>query len=195
MAGNLYGVQLPRNVLAKIMNQGGAYARPGRIDASALSRLARTNPAQAQAIADLAAQGMDADMAAAAVGEAVAAAGGGIRGTKECCAGFDATIAGGAQAVIDVQVQVPFDARSLWIASDTASNFTLLELKLGLGTNLVTSGAAPCQVFSELGQGIPWQIGVAQVGQSITMRFANVTTAPSTIRGVWWGTALLPAGQ
>lgn len=190
---NLYGVQLPRNVLSKIMT--GAQPRPGRIDASQLAQLARRAPAQAQAIADLAAQGMDADVAAAAVGEAMAAAGAGISGTKECCAGFDTLIAGGGQAVVDVAVQVPFHARSLWIASDTASNFTLLELKLGLGTNLVTSGAAPCQVFSELGQGIPWQIGVAQVGQAITMRFNNVTTAPSRIRGVWWGTALLPAGQ
>lgn len=115
------------------------------------------------------------------------------REQKATALGFDSIteVSAGATLHIEQVPQVPFKGLSLYIEPGCARSFDLVDVKVGVSSQLVTSAAVPAFAFGRAGpdgpEGLPLELAACQVAQKLTLVVRNTSGAPARFRAVLWG--------
>lgn len=87
--------------------------------------------------------------------------------------------------------QVVFRPERLFIPSDIAFDFIVIDVKIGNRSQLVAAGALPGAMFSEVSVDVFTHWDTAEVGNQIVLTMQNIATASRTFRGAMLGAAAL----
>lgn len=91
--------------------------------------------------------------------------------------GFDSgsTVAAGAAYTATAQPQVVFRPERLVLSSTSATNFLVLDLRVGKNSQFVSAGAIPGELFAHTAVGVRLKCDTAQVSNIITLQVQNVS--------------------
>ncbi len=105
--------------------------------------------------------------------------------------GTDVAPGVGAVSVISRSQLRSFRGERLVIPSDTASNFSLLDVKVGNRSQLANSVRIPAETFVEGAVGVRLSMATAVTAMDIALIVSNQTTAPLPFRGTLIGTTFV----
>lgn len=101
-------------------------------------------------------------------------------------------IAANALATITQQPQLPFKGYRLSVPNQFAPFFTIVDIRVGKDSQLVSPGAVPATSFSETSVGDNISMDTADVGQLITIQVQNIDgAAPHDFRATLFGRTVL----
>jgi hypothetical protein len=101
-------------------------------------------------------------------------------------------IAANALATITQQPQLPFKGYRLSVPQQFAPFFTIVDIRVGKDSQLVSPGAVPATSFNEVSVGDNISMDTADVGQLITLQVQNIDgAAPHDFRATLFGKTVL----
>jgi len=102
------------------------------------------------------------------------------------------TVAAGSNATITTRPQVPYKATHLYIPSDIAGSFDVVDVKVGQQSQLVAAGNLPGRMFEEKSVGANLVCDTATVGTDISLIVQNLSAGALAFKAGFLGVALLP---
>jgi hypothetical protein len=106
------------------------------------------------------------------------------RNAREYALGLGSTsVAGSSSANINVQPQVIFRPERLVIPSNLAVDFLITDLKVGKNSQLVSTGALPAVMFTEVAFGVRLKMDTAQISMFVTVSVTNQNPAARNFQG------------
>ena len=129
------------------------------------------------------------DAAARAMARKRIAAGSLLRGvpprnSREYALGLGSTsVAGNSSANINVQPQVIFRPERLVVPSNLAVDFLITDIKVGKNSQLVSTGALPAVMFTEVAFGVRLKMDTCQIAMFVTVSVTNQNPAARNFQG------------
>lgn len=100
-------------------------------------------------------------------------------------------VAASAQVTVTSRPQILFRGQRLVVPSTVASNFILLDIRVGKDSQFVQSTQIPCQVFIETAVGVLMTLDTAQIANDISLVVQNTDGSnPHDFRAVVFGAAV-----
>ena len=106
------------------------------------------------------------------------------RQSREYALGLGSTsVAGNSSANINVQPQVIFRPERLVVPSNLAIDFLLTDIKVGKNSQLVSTGALPAVMFTEVAFGVRLKMDTCQIAMFVTVSVTNQNPAARNFQG------------
>lgn len=106
------------------------------------------------------------------------------RSAREYALGLGSTsVAGASSANINVQPQVIFRPERLVVPSNLAVDFLITDIKVGKNSQLVSTGALPAVMFTEVAFGVRLKMDTAQISMFVTVSVTNQNPAARNFQG------------
>ena len=106
------------------------------------------------------------------------------RQSREYALGLGSTsVAGNSSANINVQPQVIFRPERLVVPSNLAIDFLITDIKVGKNSQLVSTGALPAVMFTEVAFGVRLKMDTAQISMFVTVSVTNQNPAARNFQG------------
>jgi hypothetical protein len=106
------------------------------------------------------------------------------RQSREYALGLGSTsVAGNSSANINVQPQVIFRPERLVVPSNLAIDFLLTDIKVGKNSQLVSTGALPAVMFTEVAFGVRLKMDTCQISMFVTVSVTNQNPAARNFQG------------
>jgi hypothetical protein len=106
------------------------------------------------------------------------------RQSREYALGLGSTsVAGNSSANINVQPQVIFRPERLVVPSNLAIDFLITDIKVGKNSQLVSTGALPAVMFTEVAFGVRLKMDTAQISMFVTISVTNQNPAARNFQG------------
>jgi len=106
------------------------------------------------------------------------------RNSREYALGLGSTsVAGSSSANINVQPQVIFRPERLVVPSNLAVDFLITDLKVGKNSQLVSTGALPAVMFTEVAFGVRLKMDTCQISMFVTISVTNQNPAARNFQG------------
>jgi len=106
------------------------------------------------------------------------------RSSREYALGLGSTsVAGNSSANINVQPQVIFRPERLVVPSNLAVDFLITDIKVGKNSQLVSTGALPAVMFTEVAFGVRLKMDTAQISMFVTVSVTNQNPAARNFQG------------
>jgi hypothetical protein len=106
------------------------------------------------------------------------------RNAREYALGLGSTsVAGSSSANINVQPQVIFRPERLVVPSNLAVDFLITDIKVGKNSQLVSTGALPAVMFTEVAFGVRLKMDTAQISMFVTVSVTNQNPAARNFQG------------
>jgi hypothetical protein len=88
--------------------------------------------------------------------------------------------------------QLPFRPERLFVQSDIAGNFELVDIIVGNRSQFAQATPMSARIAAETSFGFDMHMDTAMVAMDVTLRIANITGAPSDFRATIVGTSAIP---
>ena len=106
------------------------------------------------------------------------------RNSREYALGLGSTsVSGSSSANINVQPQVIFRPERLVIPSNLAVDFLITDIKVGKNSQLVSTGALPAVMFTEVAFGVRLKMDTCQISMFVTISVTNQNPAARNLQG------------
>jgi hypothetical protein len=106
------------------------------------------------------------------------------RQSREYALGLGSTsVSGSSSANINVQPQVIFRPERLVIPSNLAVDFLITDIKVGKNSQLVSTGALPAVMFTEVAFGVRLKMDTCQISMFVTLSVTNQNPAARNLQG------------
>jgi hypothetical protein len=106
------------------------------------------------------------------------------RNAREYALGLGSTsVAGNSSANINVQPQVIFRPERLVVPSNLAVDFLITDIKVGKNSQLVSTGALPAVMFTEVAFGVRLKMDTCQISMFVTISVTNQNPAARNFQG------------
>ena len=106
------------------------------------------------------------------------------RNSREYALGLGSTsVAGNSSANINVQPQVIFRPERLVVPSNLAVDFLITDIKVGKNSQLVSTGALPAVMFTEVAFGVRLKMDTCQISMFVTISVTNQNPAARNFQG------------
>ena len=106
------------------------------------------------------------------------------RSSREYALGLGSTsVSGSSSANINVQPQVIFRPERLVIPSNLAVDFLITDIKVGKNSQLVSTGALPAVMFTEVAFGVRLKMDTCQISMFVTISVTNQNPAARNLQG------------
>jgi hypothetical protein len=106
------------------------------------------------------------------------------RQSREYALGLGSTsVAGNSSANINVQPQVIFRPERLVVPSNLAIDFLITDIKVGKNSQLVSTGALPAVMFTEVAFGVRLKMDTCQISMFVTISVTNQNPAARNFQG------------
>jgi len=106
------------------------------------------------------------------------------RQSREYALGLGSTsVAGNSSANINVQPQVIFRPERLVVPSNLAIDFLITDIKVGKNSQLVSTGALPAVMFTEVAFGVRLKMDTAQISMFVTVSVTNQNPSARNFQG------------
>lgn len=106
------------------------------------------------------------------------------RQSREFALGLGSTsVAGNSSANINVQPQVIFRPERLVVPSNLAIDFLITDIKVGKNSQLVSTGALPAVMFTEVAFGVRLKMDTCQISMFVTISVTNQNPAARNFQG------------
>ena len=106
------------------------------------------------------------------------------RASREYALGLGSTsVAGNSSANINVQPQVIFRPERLVVPSNLAVDFLITDIKVGKNSQLVSTGALPAVMFTEVAFGVRLKMDTCQISMFVTISVTNQNPAARNFQG------------
>jgi len=106
------------------------------------------------------------------------------RNAREYALGLGSTsVAGNSSANINVQPQVIFRPERLVVPSNLAVDFLITDIKVGKNSQLVSTGALPAVMFTEVAFGVRLKMDTCQIAMFVTISVTNQNPAARNFQG------------
>lgn len=106
------------------------------------------------------------------------------RNAREYALGLGSTsVAGSSSANINVQPQVIFRPERLVVPSNLAVDFLITDIKVGKNSQLVSTGALPAVMFTEVAFGVRLKMDTCQISMFVTVAVTNQNPAARNFQG------------
>lgn len=106
------------------------------------------------------------------------------RNSREYALGLGSTsVAGNSSANINVQPQVIFRPERLVVPSNLAVDFLITDIKVGKNSQLVSTGALPAVMFTEVAFGVRLKMDTCQIAMFVTVSVTNQNPAARNFQG------------
>ena len=106
------------------------------------------------------------------------------RAAREYALGLGSTsVAGNSSANINVQPQVIFRPERLVVPSNLAVDFLITDIKVGKNSQLVSTGALPAVMFTEVAFGVRLKMDTCQISMFVTISVTNQNPAARNFQG------------
>jgi hypothetical protein len=99
-------------------------------------------------------------------------------------------VAAGANEVMTERPQVPFRGERLFIPSDIAGSFEVVDIKVGKNSQLAANRPLPARMFQEDSVNTPLGLDTAQVSMDVVISVNNISGAPAVFRAGFIGAAV-----
>jgi hypothetical protein len=98
----------------------------------------------------------------------------------------------GAAVDLPARPQLPFRPERLFVQSDIAGNFELVDIIVGNRSQFAQATPMSARIAAETSFGFDMHMDTAMVAMDVTLRIANITGAPSDFRATIVGTSAIP---
>jgi hypothetical protein len=106
------------------------------------------------------------------------------RNSREYALGLGSTsVSGNSSANINVQPQVIFRPERLVVPSNLAVDFLITDIKVGKNSQLVSTGALPAVMFTEVAFGVRLKMDTCQISMFVTISVTNQNPAARNFQG------------
>jgi hypothetical protein len=106
------------------------------------------------------------------------------RNAREYALGLGSTsVAGSSSANINVQPQVIFRPERLVVPSNLAVDFLITDIKVGKNSQLVSTGALPAVMFTEVAFGVRLKMDTCQISMFVTISVTNQNPSARNFQG------------
>jgi len=106
------------------------------------------------------------------------------RNSREYALGLGSTsVSGSSSANINVQPQVIFRPERLVIPSNLAVDFLITDIKVGKNSQLVSTGALPAVMFTEVAFGVRLKMDTCQISMFVTVSVTNQNPSARNLQG------------
>ena len=106
------------------------------------------------------------------------------RNSREYALGLGSTsVAGNSSANINVQPQVIFRPERLVVPSNLAVDFLITDIQVGKTSQLVSTGALPAVMFTEVAFGVRLKMDTCQISMFVTISVTNQNPAARNFQG------------
>ena len=106
------------------------------------------------------------------------------RSAREYALGLGSTsVTGSSSANINVQPQVIFRPERLVVPSNLAVDFLITDIKVGKNSQLVSTGALPAVMFTEVAFGVRLKMDTCQIAMFVTVSVTNQNPAARNFQG------------
>jgi hypothetical protein len=106
------------------------------------------------------------------------------RQSREYALGLGSTsVSGSSSANINVQPQVIFRPERLVVPSNLAVDFLITDIKVGKNSQLVSTGALPAVMFTEVAFGVRLKMDTCQISMFVTVSVTNQNPAARNFQG------------
>jgi len=106
------------------------------------------------------------------------------RQSREYALGLGSTsVSGSSSANINVQPQVIFRPERLVIPSNLAVDFLITDIKVGKNSQLVSTGALPAVMFTEVAFGVRLKMDTCQISMFVTVSVTNQNPSARNLQG------------
>jgi hypothetical protein len=106
------------------------------------------------------------------------------RSAREYALGLGSTsVSGSSSANINVQPQVIFRPERLVVPSNLAVDFLITDIKVGKNSQLVSTGALPAVMFTEVAFGVRLKMDTCQISMFVTISVTNQNPAARNFQG------------
>ena len=106
------------------------------------------------------------------------------RQSREYALGLGSTsVSGSSSANINVQPQVIFRPERLVIPSNLAVDFLITDIKVGKNSQLVSTGALPAVMFTEVAFGVRLKMDTCQISMFVTLSVTNQNPSARNLQG------------
>jgi len=106
------------------------------------------------------------------------------RAAREYALGLGSTsVSGNSSANINVQPQVIFRPERLVVPSNLAVDFLITDIKVGKNSQLVSTGALPAVMFTEVAFGVRLKMDTCQIAMFVTVSVTNQNPAARNFQG------------
>lgn len=106
------------------------------------------------------------------------------RNSREYALGLGSTsVSGNSSANINVQPQVIFRPERLVVPSNLAIDFLITDIKVGKNSQLVSTGALPAVMFTEVAFGVRLKMDTCQISMFVTISVTNQNPAARNFQG------------
>lgn len=106
------------------------------------------------------------------------------RNSREYALGLGSTsVTGNSSANINVQPQVIFRPERLVVPSNLAVDFLITDIKVGKNSQLVSTGALPAVMFTEVAFGVRLKMDTCQISMFVTISVTNQNPAARNFQG------------
>jgi hypothetical protein len=106
------------------------------------------------------------------------------RQSREYALGLGSTsVSGSSSANINVQPQVIFRPERLVVPSNLAVDFLITDIKVGKNSQLVSTGALPAVMFTEVAFGVRLKMDTCQISMFVTISVTNQNPAARNFQG------------
>ena len=106
------------------------------------------------------------------------------RNSREYALGLGSTsVSGSSSANINVQPQVIFRPERLVIPSNLAVDFLITDIKVGKNSQLVSTGALPAVMFTEVAFGVRLKMDTCQISMFVTLSVTNQNPSARNLQG------------
>ena len=113
------------------------------------------------------------------------------RNSREYALGLGSTsVSGNSSANINVQPQVIFRPERLVVPSNLAVDFLITDIKVGKNSQLVSTGALPAVMFTEVAFGVRLKMDTCQISMFVTVAITNQNPAARNFQGAIIGPAV-----
>lgn len=106
------------------------------------------------------------------------------RSAREYALGLGSTsVSASSSANINVQPQVIFRPERLVVPSNLAVDFLITDIKVGKNSQLVSTGALPAVMFTEVAFGVRLKMDTCQISMFVTISVTNQNPAARNFQG------------
>jgi hypothetical protein len=106
------------------------------------------------------------------------------RNSREYALGLGSTsVSGNSSANINVQPQVIFRPERLVVPSNLAVDFLITDIKVGKNSQLVSTGALPAVMFTEVAFGVRLKMDTCQISMFVTISVTNQNPSARNFQG------------
>ena len=99
-----------------------------------------------------------------------------------------------AATTVDIsnRPQIPFRPERLFVQSDIAGNFEIVDIIVGNRSQFAQATPMSARIAAETSFGFDMHMDTGMVAMDVNLRVANITDAPSDFRATIVGTAAIP---